>query len=329
MTNPSRSRLTLPIALIVAILAVSTASILIRFAQREASSLTIAALRLVLAGVALMPLAATRHRAQISAISPKDLALASLSGLFLAIHFGTWITSLAYTTVASSVVLVSTGPIWVALLSPVFLGERLSRQAILGLGLAIVGGVVIAGADACTWSNGISCAGIVQVLYGRLMWGNLLALIGAWAVSGYLMIGRRLRQTIALVPYVFLVYGIAGIALLIAAYVSGAAVLGLSPPTYLWIVLLALIPQLIGHSTYNWALKALPAAFVAVTTLGEPIGSAILAYFILQEVPGLEVLTGGALILGGIYLAARRTQVGPPSPEDAIGPGATNAEPLL
>jgi drug/metabolite transporter (DMT)-like permease len=322
--NPSRRRLTLPIALTIAVLAVSTASILIRFAQREASSLAIAALRLVLASLALAPVAVARHRAEIKAIPRRDLALAVLSGLFLAVHFGTWISSLAYTSVASSVVLVSTGPIWVALLSPIFLGERLSRPAVLGLILAILGGLVISGADACTWDRGISCAGLAQVLHGPAMWGNFLALVGAWAVSGYLIIGRRLRQGIALVPYVFVVYSLAGVALLITVYTSGGTVLGLSPTTYLWIALLALVPQLIGHSTYNWALKALPAALVAVMTLGEPIGSAILAYFLLQETPGPAVLVGGVVILGGIYLAARGAQLDEPAADAPAALGSTD-----
>ncbi len=329
MTNPSRNRFTLPLALIVAVLAVSTASILIRLAQRDASSLTIAALRLVLASAALTPTALSRHRAELAAIPKRDLALAALSGLFLAVHFGTWISSLAYTTVASSVVLVSTGPIWVALLSPIVLGERLSRAAVFGLGLAILGGIIIGGADACTWDKGISCAGIAQVLHGRPMWGNLLALIGAWAVSGYLMIGRRLRQSVALIPYVYLVYSLAGLALLIVVLASGEAVLGLPAMAYLWIILLALVPQLIGHSTYNWALKALPAAFVAVMTLGEPIGSAILAYFILGETPGPEVILGGPLILAGIYIAARGAQIGQAGAPQTVGAGPTDARPPL
>lgn len=309
--NSSRARLTLPVALTVAVLAVSTASILIRFAQRDASSLAIAALRLLIASAALSPIAISRHRAELRAIPRSDLVLAALSGLFLAVHFGTWITSLAYTSVATSVVLVSTGPIWVALLSPLFLHERLTRLAIVGLVLAILGGTIIAGADACTWNGGLTCAGLGDALHGKVMWGNFLALVGAWAVSGYLMIGRRLRQSVALIPYVLVVYSVAGIALLIALFASGGTLLGFSPMTYVWIVLLALVPQLIGHSTYNWALAKLPAASVAVTTLGEPIGSAVLAYFLLQERPGLDVLIGGALILTGIYLSARSASINP------------------
>lgn len=324
--NPARSRLTLPVALAVAILAVSTASILIRFAQREASSLTIAALRLVIASVALAPVAMSRHRVQLKAIPRRDLLLAVCSGLFLAIHFGTWITSLAYTTVATSVVLVSTGPIWVALLSPVFLHERLSRTAVLGLTLAVVGGTIIAGADACSWDHGLNCTGLNAALHGRAMWGNFLALVGAWGVSGYLIVGRRLRQGMALIPYIFVVYTIAGIALLIVVSAAGDRVAGFAPVTYFWILLLALVPQLIGHSTYNWALAALPASSVAVTTLGEPIGSAVLAYFLLQERPGLEVLIGGALILAGIYLAARVVPAQQNPPEGGPAQGSTDVQ---
>jgi len=138
------------------------------------------------------------------------------------------------------------------------------------------------------------------------MWGNLLALVGAWAVSGYLVIGRRLRPTLPLVPYILLAYGSAAIFLLTAMVVAGQDPFGLAPASYFWILLLALVPQLIGHSTYNWALRFLPATLVALATLGEPIGSAILAYVILNERPGLIVLCGGALILIGIYLASVR-----------------------
>ncbi len=327
MRNRASARLLLPAALVVAILAVSTASILIRFAQREASSLAIAALRLVFASIALSPLAIGRARAEIAAIPKREVALSALAGLFLAIHFGTWISSLAYTSVASSVVLVSTGPIWVAMLSPILLGERLSRTAVVGLFFAIVGGAVIAVGEACTWNRGLSCADLSQAIHGKAIWGNFLALVGAWAVSGYLMLGRHLRQSIRLIPYVFVVYSIAGVLLLITALASGSTVAGLSPGTYLWIILLALVPQLIGHSTYNWALKQVPAAIVAITTLGEPIGSAILAYFLLQESPGAEVLVGGALILAGIYLAARgsgQTDSGDAREEDTTSSDAVS-----
>ena len=309
-----RDRLILPFALTGAILAVSTASILIRFAQRDAASLTIAALRLVFATLLLAPLGLTRYRTEVRSLRLREVALAASAGLFLAVHFATWITSLQYTTVASSVVLVSTGPIWVALVSPFLLGERLGRAAVVGLGLAIAGGMVIAADDLCRWSPAIQCTSVDEVLQGRAMWGNLLALGGAWAVTGYLVLGRQLRTTVRLFPYILVAYGSAAFWLAAAMLAFGQNPLGLPPIAYVWILLLAILPQLVGHSTYNWALGFLPAALVAVATLGEPIGSTVLAYVILHERPSVMVLVGGLLILGGIYLAARQTEAIPSSP---------------
>ncbi len=300
-----RSRFILPFAILTAILAVSTASIFIRFAQADAPSLVIAALRLTFATLLLAPLAWTRHRTELMSLSRREILLGVVSGLFLAAHFATWISSLEYTTVASSVVFVSTGPLWVALLSPMLLNERLARAAIAGLVIAILGGTIIGLSDACIWDNGLHCADLSQILHGRAMWGNFLALIGAWTISGYLIIGRKLRAKMSLIPYIFSVYGVAAIALILTAFVAGQSLLGYPAQTYGWIFLLAAFPQLVGHSTFNWALRYLPAAFVAVTTLGEPIGSATLAFFILQEKPTVVVISGGILILIGIYLASR------------------------
>ena len=304
-----RARVILPFSLLIAILAVSTASIFIRFAQTDgAPSLVIAALRLTFATMLLAPVALTRHRAEIRNFTGQQVALGVVSGLFLAVHFATWISSLEYTSVASSVVFVATGPLWVALLSPMLLNEKLTRVAVVGLGLALLGGTVIGLSDACVIQNGLQCPELGQIMQGRAMWGNFLALAGAWAVTGYLIIGRKLRAGTSLIPYIFLVYGMAAIALIIIMFAAGHSPLGYQPRTYGWIFLLAAVPQLIGHSTYNWALRYMPAAFVAVTTLGEPIGSAILAFFLLNETPAITTIIGGILILIGIYLASRTKQ---------------------
>jgi drug/metabolite transporter (DMT)-like permease len=319
--NEDRARFLLPFSLTFAILAVSTASILIRFAQREAPSLAIAALRLSFASLALAPVALTRHRDELRALKRRDLLLGILSGLFLAVHFGTWISSLAYTSVASSVVLVSTGPLWVALLSPLFLKEPLTRPVILGMCFALLGGALIGLSDSCsvslsgvtvgngvassTQGKGLECPPFSTFVQGKAFLGNFLALAGAWAVAGYLIIGRRLRGGMSLVAYIFVVYGMAALALLGGMFAAGQSPIGFSPITYLYILLLALVPQLIGHSTYNWALRYLPAALVSITTLGEPIAAAILAYFILRETPGPLTIIGGGLILAGIYISSR------------------------
>lgn len=294
-------------SILIAIAAVSTASIFIRYSQMDgAPSLVIAALRLTFATLLIAPLALSRHWDEIKRLTRTEWLLAVFSGIFLAVHFATWISSLEYTSVASSVVLVTTGPLWVALLSPLLLKEHISRMAFVGLGLALVGGTVIGLSDACVWEGGLSCPSLGDVFQGRAMWGNFLALAGAWAVTGYLIIGRRLRADISLIPYIFLVYGMASVMLIVMLIISGTPLFGFAPRTYGWIFLLAAIPQLIGHSTYNWALKFLPATLVAVTTLGEPIGSAVLAYFLLNETPSLAVLIGAVFILTGIYLSTRK-----------------------
>ena len=213
--NKPPTRLLTWSAISAAILAVSTASIFIRFAQEDAPSLAIAALRLAFASIILGPLALTRYRGQLLALTRRELAFGLVSGLFLGLHFATWITSLEYTTIATSVVLVSTGPLWVALLSPFFLHERLSSSAFVGLALALLGGSIITLSGGCTWARGLSCQDLAQILGGHSLRGDVLALAGAWAVTGYLIIGRRLRTKIALVPYIFLVYSAAALSLLI------------------------------------------------------------------------------------------------------------------
>lgn len=304
----SKTRFLLPMALIVATLAVSTSSIFIRFAQMDgAPSLVIAALRMSIATLLIAPVALTRHWDEIKRFTRTEVLLGVFSGIFLALHFATWITSLEYTSVASSVVFVGTGPLWVALLSPMLLKEHVSRVAIVGLAVAVVGGAIIGLSDACVWDGGLVCQSLQDALQGRAMWGNFLAVMGAWAVTGYLIIGRKLRAGTSLVPYIFLVYGMAAITLLIILFVSGNSPFGYEAKTYGWIFLLAAIPQLIGHTTYNWTLKYLTAALVSVTVLGEPIGSAILAFFLLNETPSLMTIVGGILILVGISLSSRNS----------------------
>jgi len=303
------TRALLPFALAAAILAVSASSLFIRFAQMDGMpSLVIAALRLTIATLLLAPVVLTRHRDELKRLTPGRFLLGAASGVFLAVHFATWISSLEYTSVASSVVFVATGPLWVAVFSSILLKENISRIAVLGLVLALLGGVIIGLSDACTWSRGFDCPALEDILQGRVMWGNFLALCGAWAVTGYLVIGRRLRNEMTLMPYIFLVYGAAAATLTIFMLVSGQTPLGFLPQTYAWVFFLAAIPQLLGHSTYNWALKYLPATLVAVVTLGEPIASALLAFFFLNESPAYTTLAGGGFILVGIYLASNGRQ---------------------
>lgn len=291
--------------LLFGILAVSTAAIFIRYAQEYATSLVIAFYRLGLATLILAPFALIRHWKEIKSLQRRDLLLASLSGLFLALHFATWITSLEYTTVASSVVLVSTVPLWVALLSPLFLKERLSKFLILGMFFALIGGAVVGLSDTCAFSGSkIICPSVNQLFSTDRFMGNMLALVGAVMAAGYLIVGRGLRARIQLTSYIFVVYGLAALILLLILIIFSEPIIGYPPISYLWFFMLALIPQVLGHSSFNWALGYLSAAFVSISLLGEPIGSTILAYFLLNETPSLLKLIGAILILVGIYFAS-------------------------
>lgn len=287
------------------VLAVSTSSIFIRYAQGYASSLSVAAFRLTLAVLFLLPIVLLRHRNELRALTKKELGLALLSGGFLAIHFATWITSLEYTTVASSVVLVSTAPLWVALLSPFLLGEKTSRSVFVGMGLALIGGSVVGISDSCVWEGGsLLCPAFAKFVGEEAFLGDVLALIGALTGAGYLILGRRLRGKLSLLPYIFIVYGMAAVGLVAALLALEGVPTGYPPKAYLWFLLLALIPQLLGHSTFNWALRYLSAGYVSITLLGEPVGSTILAYFFLRESPTSLKAFGAVLILAGIYIAS-------------------------
>jgi drug/metabolite transporter (DMT)-like permease len=276
---------------------VSTASILIRYAQGEGvPSLAIATVRLGLAALILTPIVWARSSRELLSLRPRELALALLSGALLAVHFWSWIGSLAYTSVASSTALVTTNPLWVGLASVLILGERLSRKTIAGIVLTLAGSALIFASDSSSQN---------ATLQPDPMLGNLLALLGAVAASGYLLIGRALRGRVGLLAYIWLAYGTAAVLLLVAVGTTGQTLLGYSMLAYTAMIGLALGPQLLGHTAFNWALRHLSATFVAVSILGEPVGSALLALLLFGERFAPLQLAGFLLLLGGIYLAAR------------------------
>jgi drug/metabolite transporter (DMT)-like permease len=287
------------------ILVASTASIMIRIAQREVSSLVIAAYRLSIATLILLPILLHR-RVESIRLNRRQVGLIILSGIFLSLHFATWISSLEYTSVASSAVLVSTIPLWVAVLSPIFLKENLARTAVIGMVVALFGGVLVGISEACFLQGfGIVCPFAHEFFQGKAVIGNFLALAGALAGSAYLLVGRWLRSTLPLIVYITSVYGVAAVCLTIMALVSGQPVAGFSWMAYLAFLGLAVGPQLLGHTSINYGLRHLSAAFVSVALLGEPIGSTFLAILILKETPSVFEVLGGIIILAGIYLASR------------------------
>lgn len=286
------------------LLAVSLASILIRMAQGEGvPSLTIAAGRLAIAALILTPFTLRRYQRHLRGLRRRDLLLIGVAGVFLGLHFIFWVTSLEHTSVLISVVLVTTSPLWSAGLEAVFLRASVTRLVFGGILLAIVGAVVISlpGAD----------AGIA--LGSSPLLGSGLALAGALAVSVYMVIGRSVRARLPLLPYIWLVYGVAAITALAAVFVARAPLTGHSPTGYALLLALALIPQLIGHSAFNYVLKYLSATYVGISTQLEPVLSAALALLLFQEMPRPLQLLGSAIVMAGVVLAT----LGQPNPSAA------------
>ena len=286
----------------VGVVIVSFAAILIRFAQAEgAPSLAIAAVRLTVAAAVLAPFAWSRSPREILSIGPREFGLCMLSGVLLAAHFWAWITSLEHTSVASSTALVTTNPLWVALVSAVVLRESPGPAGIAGIVLTVGGSILVFAADASRAPTPST----------EPMLGNALALIGAVAASGYLLVGRALRARVSLTAYLWLAYTAAAVVLVAAAMASGLAFASLGGWAWLFMVALGLGPQLIGHSAFNWALRRLTATFVAIAILGEPVGSALLAYFFFGEQFGHLQFAGFMLLLLGIFVAARDERLRP------------------
>ncbi len=276
------------LALGIGIAAVSTGAIFARLA--DAHPVVIAAYRVGLATLIIAPVAWFKARDEIMNLSGKDFTLAGLSGLFLALHFIAWISSLSYTSIANSVVLVNTNPLWVGLFTFFMTGERLKASSVAGIIIGVAGGLIIGADD--------FAAG------GEALFGDFLALSGGICAAFYLLLGRNLRRRLSLIAYITVCYGSAAVFLWLVVLLYGLQVTGYDTGTMASFLGLAIISQLTGHTCFNWALKWFSPGLIAVALLGEPVGSSILAYIIFGEQFTLLKLAGGALILAAIYISA-------------------------
>ncbi len=274
-----------PVMVAMAIVVVSFAAILIRLCTVPTA--IIAAYRLGFSSLILLPFFVWKGRG--CGVGLRQVGLCSVAGVFLALHFLFWIESLKLTTVANSVMLVTTSPVFAAVFAWAVLRERIGRKTLIAIALCIVGSLIIGKGGVDPGSENLR--------------GNIFAVLGAAAFGAQFVIARSLRQTMGFLEYVFITYTAAAIILVGFALFRGHTFTGFEPVNYLWLLLLALGPQVFGHSTLNWALKYLPAPKVAVSVLGEPIGAAILAWVFFSEVPGYGLFVGGVLILYGVYLA--------------------------
>ena len=280
--------------LVVAVLAVSWAGPLVRFT--DAPALAISAWRLLLAVAVLAVIVVARGRLhEIRALGRHERLLALAGGACLAAHFWTWVESLGLTSVASSVVLVNMQPVFVIALSALFLHERPARQQAVGIGVAMIGALIIAWGDFALGRDAII--------------GDALALAGAVFVAAYYVIGRRLRQVLDVWNYVFVVYGVAAAVLVfVIALHPGVELTGYERGDWLVFAALAIGPMLIGHTGVNYALRYLPAFIANLAILGEPVGATLIAWLLpaIGEVPGVQTVIGGAILLAGILVGSLR-----------------------
>ncbi len=292
---------TVGVVLFVGILAVSTGSILIRLATTEAQvsslgfSLVMSAARLTFAALLLLP---SWPKIQWRSLQPGALLFACLAGMTLTFHFAAWITSLSYTSIAASTTLVNTNPIWIALFSWVWLKQKPSKLTSLGIVIALSGGILIGIAD-----SNPSLANPNPIL------GNILALIGAITASLYLMLGREAQQRgFQLGGYITVAYSFAALLLLPLPGLLNTSYMGYPKIVYLYLLLMGILPQLVGHTSLNWALNHISPTLVALMTLCEPIGASFLGYLFFQEIPSFLVIMGAVVILIGVAIAVLGAQ---------------------
>ena len=283
-------------ALLVGTLAVATAAIFVRYANAAAGgssaalSLSFAGLRLSFASLLLAPAWRGLRRA---GPTRHTLSLALLAGAFLAVHFAGFITSLGYTSVAASATLVNTHPLWLSVAAWAWLGQRPSRPGLLGLAVALLGGLLVALAGGGT-------AGSEPLL------GNALALVGAAGFTGYFLLGSEAqRRGLSTRHYVVTAYSVAALTLLPLPLLAGGGYRGLPLPFYLFALLTAIIPQLIGHTAFNWSAKFISPTAVSLVALLEPLLSGLLAYLLFAEQPGALTLLGAPLLFVGVAVALR------------------------
>ncbi|MCU0535002.1 MAG: DMT family transporter [Hydrococcus sp. Prado102] len=280
----------------IGVLAVSTAAIFIRLSTEAAGvrgvefSLFLAASRLIIAAIALLP--AWKQLIQTQVLKTAYY-YATGAGLCLAVHFATWISSLSYTSIAASTTIVTTNPIWVSLLSWIWFKDKPTKLTALGIAVALVGGIFITVADKNVGGNS-----------SNPLLGDLLALFGAWMASLYLILGREAQRSgLNISSYITVAYSVAAIVLLPLPWLFGTGYIGYPNLVYVYVFLMAILSQLIGHTSFNWAVRWISPTFVTLVLLFEPISSSFLGFVLFKEVPPALVLLGGVILLVGVAIA--------------------------
>jgi drug/metabolite transporter (DMT)-like permease len=284
------------VALGVAIAAVSTSAVLVRWST--APAVVLAFYRVLLTTLLVAPFLLTRYRGEFAAFRRRDWAVALATGAALAVHFAAYFESLAWTSVAASVTLVQSQPLFVAIGATLVLDEFIGPRRAAGILVAVLGMAAMSAGDLLAGA---------PVQGPRPLYGNALAVLGAVMAAIYVLVGRSLRQRVALVPYVVVVYAACALTLFVVAVAQGLPLSGYGRGEWLIFLALAVGPGLFGHTVVNWALEHVESAVVSVALLGEPVGATVLALVLLAEVPGPTTLVGAALVLVGIYISTKTT----------------------
>ncbi|HLQ82259.1 MAG TPA: DMT family transporter [Pseudogracilibacillus sp.] len=275
------------IAIAIGVISVSASAILVKLAAGVPAGI-IANYRLLLAVIIMAPYVLIKHRDELKSVTQKDWVLTSLAGIFLAFHFILWFESLNYTSVASSVVLVTLQPIFAFLGTYFIFGERFSLGAVISMVIALAGSFII------SWGD--------FQIGGMALFGDILAFLGAIAITGYFLLGQRLRRSLSLMTYTFIVYATSSITLIIYNVILNNDFTGYTKNHWLIFLALAIFPTFFGHTIFNWALKWVSTSNISMAIVFEPIGASILAYFILGEVITYTQWLGGFIVIFGLFL---------------------------
>jgi drug/metabolite transporter (DMT)-like permease len=296
-------------AMVLGVVAVSFSSILITKLERAGvAPLVISFYRMLLATLLLAPPSLKFKRQEIGRLSRTDILLLAVSGVFLAIHFGSWISSLKYIPISSSVILVASHPLFVVIASALFLGEYPTKRIVAGTLLGLAGTGVIFGEG----FSGLN----------RMLWGDVLALVGSLSTVVYLLIGRKVRARLSLLAYVVPAYGTCSLLLFIWTVALGDRLAGYTRVQWAYFLALAVVPTILGHTVLNWAIKHVPASAISTALLGEPVVASLLACLFFAQIPSAYTFGGGSLVLIGIYLVVSRRNIPTAVVERSLDAGA-------
>ncbi|MFY3791828.1 DMT family transporter [Ureibacillus sp. MALMAid1270] len=274
------------IPIIIGVISISLSAILVKLATADAG--VIAFYRMLFSVLIMSPIFFIKHFKELSLITKRDWLFSSIAGVFLSFHFILWFESLNYTSVASSTVLVTLQPIFAFIGTYIFFKEPLSAKTIISGLIAILGSFLI------SWGD--------FQISGTALYGDMLALIACSLITAYLLFGQDVRKRISLITYTMVVYSISTICLFFYVLIKGESFGPYSSMDWLWFLLLAIIPNLLGHTLFNWAIKWVSTNVISIAVLFEPIGAAILAYFVFNEHLMLTQIIGGIVVLIGIAL---------------------------